>query len=429
MNVIYDISPVGNRPVIRTGLARAAWSTAIALHRLLGDHVSFSASGSLAAALQIEDLLVQHPELQSALNPTASMPRLVHRLQTFFSDQQRRATLVTKPLFGGANLLANNASRLLNVTRKPVNSKAIELADIYHSSYARIPAQVRRALPHRHVLTVHDFTPLKLDENLFVSGQRAITQRIIYSIRPTDWVITVSESTRDDLCNYRPVDPNRVIAIPLAASSNLFYPVEQPECIAAVREKYGVPLGDYFLTLHSLAPSKNVPHLVRSFVNLLQQERLEGLALVIAGGQQRSVSQLRASLTDEGVNMEQVHFTGYVDDGDLAPLYSGARAFIFPSLYEGFGLPVLEAMQCGCPVIASNTSSLPEIVGKAGLLVPPSDESELCAAMWKVLQNPSLAATMSVAGQNRAGRFRWDRTAQSTIEVYKKILAFAHVAH
>ena len=429
MNVIYDISPVGNRPETRTGLARAAWSTAMALRIHLGDHLSFCASGSIAAALQIEDLLALHPELQSAINPITQMPRLVHRLQTSLADHRRRATPAVRPLLDVANILTVNASRSLNVTRTPINPKVLAAAAIYHSSYARIPKQVRRALPNRHVLTVHDLTPLILDRKYFVRGQHAITERVIRSIQREDWVLTVSESTRNDLCNYRPVDPDRIIAIPNAASAELFFPITQPEWIEAVRAKYGVPPGDYILTLHSLAPTKNLPHLARSFVKLLRQERLDALTLVIAGGQEHSVAGLRASLDSSGVNTEQIHFTGYVDDADLAALYSGALAFVFPSLYEGFGLPVLEAMQSGCPVIASNTSSLPEIVGDAGLLVSPSNEDELCAAMLKVYTDSSLRATVSTASRQRASRFSWERTARSTIDVYKKIIASSDVTY
>ncbi len=318
-------------------------------------------------------------------------------------------------------LLLTQVLRAVNVLRQPVDDDALQRANIYHSSYARIPRQVRRALPGRHILTVHDLTPLVLDSKYVPSGQVGVTRRIIDSVRVDDWVITVSESTRDDLCERRPIPQKRVFVVPNAASPDLFYPVDDDEQIRRVRRKYDLPDQSYLLTLHSMAPHKNIPRLIASFNRMVRQQRISDLSLVLAGGLGRSLDDVLADLDVEREDLENVHFTGFVADEDLAALYSGAEAFVFPSLYEGFGLPVLEAMQCGCPVIASNTSSIPEIAGDAAVLVDPYDEESLSASMWRIHTEPKKREKMSERGIEEAKQYSWSKRADMIFNVYDQI--------
>lgn len=419
MKVIYDISTVGSRPEARTGVARVAWTTATLLRERLGDHLSLAATGSISAALQAEALLRQHPEFKSAAQPVGPVARQVHSLQEKMAQQQRDGR--AKPALNVAQTLLTQVSRLLNVSRAPIDHPILRQADLYHSPYARISAQVRRALPGRHILTVNDLIPLVLDPALFPAGSIAVTQRIIESIQPEDWIITISDSTRNDLCTHRPVNPERVITVHLAASRELFYPVTDEERIQAVRRKYGIPPGAYLLTLNSLAPHKNLAHLIRSFQQLIAQEKIMDLNLVACGGQGKPVGEILKELGLREADLRQVHFTGFAADEDLAALYSGARAFVFPSLYEGFGLPVLEAMQCGCPVICTNTSSLPEIVGEAGILVAPDDKDALSAAISKLYRDQALTKQLAILGQQRSGAFSWEKTITDTLEIYRQV--------
>ncbi|MBW7881352.1 MAG: glycosyltransferase family 4 protein [Caldilineaceae bacterium] len=422
MNVIFDISPVGKHAETRTGLARNAWSMAQALRQRLGDNVSFSACGSIWASVQVEELLTLHPELSSAIQPVGSAARSVHRWQQALERFNGTSKIPPRALLKSLERALVNVSRVQNTLRRPINKVRLQQADIFHSSYARVPAQVKTALPGRCVLTVHDLTPLILDERYFLPGQRAITRRIINSIGRDDWVITVSDATRSDLCQMAAVDPNRVITVHEAASLELFYPVTDADRLHAVRRRYGIPDGQFLLTLHSLAPHKNLPHLIRSFTTLLRQERSCDLTLVVAGGQEKSVGQMQAALIADGIDLRNVIFTGFVDDVDLATLYSAATAFVFPSLYEGFGLPVLEAMQCGCPVIVSNISSLPELVGEAGMLVPPTDESTLCETMLRLTSDTELRSCLSERCVEQAKRFSWTNTVDFVLRVYQRIM-------
>ncbi|MCS4191514.1 glycosyltransferase involved in cell wall biosynthesis [Salinibacter ruber] len=422
MEVIYDISPIGNDPDHRAGLARVAESMAEELVGALGEgYISFAATGSIWATLQAEKVLQRRANWRSALPHVPWWIRRVHRtnqtLSTVAGEKEGPVRM------GGqlGTLFLTQVLRAANVLRQPVDDNALQRADIYHSSYGRIPRQVRRALPGRHILTVHDLTPLVLDSKYLPSGQVGVTRRIIDSVQADDWVITVSESTRDDLCERRPISPERVFVVPNAASPDLFYPVVDDEEIRRVRRKYDLPDQSYLLTLHSMAPHKNIPRLIASFNRMVRQQGISDLSLVLAGGLGRSLDDVLEDLEVEKEDLENVHFTGFVADEDLAALYSGAEAFVFPSLYEGFGLPVLEAMQCGCPVIASNTSSIPEIAGEAAILVDPHDEERLSESMWRVHTSPEKRKKMSERGMQKAKDYSWESRAKSILGVYEKI--------
>ena len=162
-------------------------------------------------------------------------------------------------------------------------------------------------------------------------------------------------------------------------------------------------------------------HLIACFKQVIMQEKKKDLHLVICGGNKgASVSMINANqLTD--ADLKFIHFTGFVDDSDLAAIYSGAIGFIFPSLYEGFGLPILEAMQCGCPVISSNTSSLPEVVGDAGFLVSPTDKDALCESMIQLYNEPSLYNNYSQLSLDRSTLFSWKKTISEILLLYRGI--------
>lgn len=421
MRVIYDISPIGADPSRRAGLARVAESMAEHLHERLGDDVRFSATGSLWATLQAEEVLARRTGWRSALNEVGPLPRRVHKAQQTCAEWAKGTSGPARYTAQAGNFALTQVSRLFNVLRRPVAPNALASADLFHSSYARIPRQVRRQMPERHFLTVHDLTPLVLGEEYFSSDQIGITRRIIDSVQADDWVVAVSESTKNDLCERRPIDPERVFVVPNAASPDLFYPVDDDEEIQRVRRKYDLPDQSYLLTLHSMAPHKNIPRLIGSFNRIVRQQEVSDLSLVLAGGLGRSLGDVLEDLEVEKEDLENVHFTGFVADEDLAALYSGAEAFVFPSLYEGFGLPVLEAMQCGCPVIASNSSSIPEIAGDAAVLVDPYDGDSMTEAITRVFHSPSLRDQMSERGIKQAEKYSWSKRAKNMVDIYDKI--------
>jgi glycosyltransferase involved in cell wall biosynthesis len=417
MKVIFDISSVGDNPQTRTGVARTAWTLADLLHQKLGDDLSFSATGSIDASLQTERLLNAHPELHSAIDPVSPVARKIDRL-----NKQININSSGNFIHKIQQLTLLNISRVLNITRQPIDRHKLAQADLFHSTYPRIPKQVRTALPNRHLQTVYDLTPLILDEKYFPPGLRGINQRLIDTIQPDDWVTTISEATRDDLLARRKLNPERVTTIYLAASPELFYPISDRTAIEVVKQKYRLPEGNYFLSLHSLAPHKNMEHLIACFKKIIAQEKIQDLHLVICGGNKEAGALMAAANHLTAADLKFIHFTGFVDDNDLAAIYSDAIGFIFPSLYEGFGLPVLEAMQCGCPVISSNTSSLPEVVGEAGFLVSPTDEDKLCECMLKLYRSSQLRAHYSQLSLDRSALFSWQKTVDETVQIYERMM-------
>ena len=414
MKVIFDISSVGDNPKTRTGVARTAWTLADLLHQKLGDNLSFSATGSIEASLQTERLLDAHPHLHSAIDPVSSLARNINQLNKQINTHSS-GSFIQKI----QQLTLLNISRVLNITRQPIDRNKLAQADIFHSTYPRIPKQVRTALPNRHLQTVYDLTPLILDEKYFPPGLRGINQRLIDTIQPDDWVTTISEATRDDLLARRKLDSERVTTIYLAASTELFYPISDKTTIEVVKQKYALPEGNYFLSLHSLAPHKNMEHLISCFKQVVLQEKKQDLHLVICGGNRGAVGSMIKDNQLTDTDLKFIHFAGFIDDSDLAAIYSGAIGFIFPSLYEGFGLPVLEAMQCGCPVISSNTSSLPEVVGGAGFLVSPTDKDTLCEYIVKLDRSSDLRSKYSQHSLNRSDFFSWEKTAAATLKIYE----------
>lgn len=304
-------------------------------------------------------------------------------------------------------------------------NEILKQSDIYHSPFLGISDSVRSHKNLRCFLTVYDLIPILFPEYV-VKHSMSWTEQAIRSLQPNDWIFSISEATKNDLCEFqKSVSPDRIIVTPLAASTRMFYPCKDKIQLSEVKEKYGIPKETtYFLGLGNLAPHKNFKALINSFVSLIDQEDLSDVVLVIVGSKAWEVAD-KAIFPDIMMRSDvqkKIIFTGRVADEDLSPLYSGSLGFVFMSFYEGFGLPPLEAMQCGVPVITSNTSSLPEVVGDAGIMLDPKDEDGLCQAMLNLYNDPALRAEMSRKSLKQAAKFSWDKTVQQTIQGYKMAL-------
>lgn len=290
--------------------------------------------------------------------------------------------------------------------------------DVFHCPHWQLPPkELTGRLPR--VFTVYDLIPL-VRPDFVDSSFPAVFERLLNSIDVhRDWVLCISEFTRLQFCERTGMSPERVMVTPLAAD-RVFRPIKDHDVIAATRARYQVPEGEYLLCLAAPQPRKNLAHLIRSFFRLLDEQHLPDTYLVLAGskGQGWMYDEIFAAAESSAQHRSRLIFTGYVADEDLPALYSGAAAFVFPSLYEGFGLPALEAMVCGTPVITSNTTSLPEVVGDAALLVDPADPDQLRDAMATVLADPSLREELRRKGLERASQFSWKRCADLTAGMY-----------
>lgn len=286
--------------------------------------------------------------------------------------------------------------------------------DLYHNPYYVVPY----AMPCPMVATLHDMIPMLYPES--VPGAVLPTVFLI-SVRLTvlrsQRIVVVSHSTRRDLLRVVPSADGKVVTVHNAVDEG-FAP--QPEGrVAEVRRRYGID-APYLFYLGANKPHKNLVRLVQAWATLPDDVRA-GAELVIAGHEDERYPEVYDAVTRLG--LLSVRLLGAIPDGDLAPLYSGATGFIFPSLYEGFGLPVLEAMACGAPVACSGTSSLPEIVGNAAITFDPHNEADMAVAMRMLLVDADLRHDLSEAGRQRAAQFTWRRAAEETMAVYRSIVA------
>lgn len=292
---------------------------------------------------------------------------------------------------------------------------------IYHSPFLPFPEQVICAGNIRKVITVYDIIPLIMPE-FFKFREDELLRRILTGIDPDTWILCISESTKNDLCAYKKdIDPQKMVVTHLAASDS-FYPCNDKNLIETVKKKYQIPEGQYILSLSTLEPRKNIDHIIKCYVHIMAQENLDDLNLVLIGTKGWDYNSIFETLKKFPQIEDHVVLTDFVEDHDLAPLFSGALVFVYPSFYEGFGLPPLEAMQCGVPVIVSDTSSLPEVVGEAGLLIPPTDEDALCQAILSIYKSDSLRTELSEKSIERAKLFSWDNCVADTIGVYEKVI-------
>ncbi len=271
----------------------------------------------------------------------------------------------------------------------------------------------------KSVFTLHDLIFLFHPETHKPLNRWFLTLMMPRFLRAADAVIAVSECTKRDAVRFYGI-PEEKITVIYEGVNPRFRPAS-PETIASVRARYNLP-EHFILYVGTIEPRKNLTALLEAFHHLLATHDLR---LVIVGKKGWLYEGFFRRLRELGLG-NRVIFTGYVPDEDLPAIYSAAELFVFPSLYEGFGLPVLEAMACGVPVICSNTSSLPEVAGDAALLVDPTDVRALAGAMEQALTDEALRVTLRARGIERAQRFTWARAAQETMQVYENVVALRH---
>lgn len=265
------------------------------------------------------------------------------------------------------------------------------------------------------VVTVHDLIANFFGEDIPFYSRLFFARWMPFSYRWATRIIAISSHTRADVMRVLNIPAEKIRVIPLAAGAH-YRPIKDKAEIARVRARYKIA-PDYLLHVGTLSPRKNLEFLVRVFRTLAPQ--YPSLQLVLTGKKGWYYQGLFHLVRKEGLT-KRVIFTQYVDEADKPALYSGARIFAFPSLYEGFGLPPLEAMACGTSVVASNTSSVPEVVGDAGILLSPHSEKEWITTLSHLLNNGREREVLRARGLKRAQLFSWEKTAQQTIEVYEE---------
>lgn len=303
------------------------------------------------------------------------------------------------------------------VVRIPVTLSA-ELrrrpVDLLHVQYTAPPLA-----PCPVVATIHDLSFEHLPETFKRRSRMQLRLTVRRTARRAAHLIASSEYTRRDIMETYNVGAERITAVPLAASKR-FAPVRDEKELRRVRELYGIA-GDYILAVGSIQPRKNLTRLIEAYANLRRRRDAANLPRLVVVGKRAWLYDETLRAVEECGVAGDVIFTGYVPESDLPALYTGALCFVYPSYFEGFGLPPLEAMRCGTPVVAGDRTSLPEVVGDAGLLVDPFDTEALAGALARVVGDVELRAALSERALSRARRFDWRETARLTLEVYKRV--------
>lgn len=437
LKVIFDMSVLGlghTYQQAKTGIFRATEQVALGLVRSTDCDLILYPGTSLEQVIAGMQYVRTHAEFEpvSLLSADFCRFRQILNAHSGGNAQPFKTVLATPDLsiMLRSLRLRDRIRRQCVLSAERITTSLIRLLDsaiisrnpIFHSPFYGFPSDLQKHTHLKRFLTVYDLIPL-ISPHLFTDHQVQIVTRAINGLRPDDYVLCISNSTRNDLLNHVRIPPDHVFVTHLAASNDVFYPCTDAVALAAVRAKYGIPATvPYLLGVGTLEPRKNVHTVIRAFAELINQRHLKDLYLVLVGAKGWLYDDIYETIADHRNLTDRIIFTGFAADQDLAMLYSGAMAFAYLSLYEGFGLPPLEAMQCGTPVITSNTSSLPEIVSDAGIMVDPLDLHAVCQAVSTVYDDAHLRTSLSAKGIVRAQQFSWQKCVAQTITAYRMAL-------
>lgn len=268
------------------------------------------------------------------------------------------------------------------------------------------------------VTIVHDMAYKACPETVKRKTRDWLRLSMKHTCRYAEHIITVSTFSKNEIVRYLHVEPQKITIIPNAVNHDEYNVNYTKKQIENIRKKYSITK-EYFLYLGTIEPRKNLGRLIMAYAKLYKIKK-DVPQLVLAGGKGWYYDRI-FELVNQYKLKNHVLFTGYVAQEDSPILMAGAITFVFPSLYEGFGMPPLEAMACGTPVITSKTTSLPEVVGNAGILVDPESTDEICDAMKKMLDEPDYRRELSLKGEKRAEQFTWEKSAKMLMEVYRKL--------
>ncbi len=294
----------------------------------------------------------------------------------------------------------------LELRRRPV--------DVLHVQYTAPPF-----CPAPVVTTIHDLAFEHLPETFTRRGKTQLRLTVRRTARHAAHILTVSEFSRQDIIKTYRLPPDKITVTHNGCEAQFTPQPASDREAETIKQKFGITR-DYLLAVGSLQPRKNLIRLLRAYSMLRTQQPSSQLQLVIVGRQLWLYREVLREIKQQNFAADVI-VTGYASDEDLPALYRSAVALVYPSLFEGFGLPPLEAMACGTPVITSNSSSLPEVVGNAALLVNPYKEADLAQAIWKLTNDPMLRAQLRQAGIQQAKQFTWHAAAEKTLAIYRAI--------
>jgi glycosyltransferase involved in cell wall biosynthesis len=288
--------------------------------------------------------------------------------------------------------------------------------DVIHSTAYIVPELLRAKL----VVTIHDLSFMLFPDFHTEENKTLLMKNLIYINSRPDKIICDSKQTKKDLIRFFHVPEEKIKVIYLGVDHVFSDHIseEKKDIILAKHDLIGL---DYILTVASIEPRKNFERVIKVFAEILKDRKYNNLFLVCAGGAGWKNETIYSLVREKGLE-EKVKFLGFVEETDLPVIYNRAKFFMYPSVYEGFGLPVLEAMASRVPVLTSNVSSLPEVAGDAAIMVDPYNEKEIYRASVNLLENEKLRKELQAKGVERSNLFTWENTAFQTLEVYKEVL-------
>jgi len=411
-NIVFDTLILGHARVAkvsRGGIYRYSSELLNALHELCGE----SLSGYCSDQIYAQD---SEAELASICGLSRSSPSLY--LSPSLIPAPLKAFL--KPVYRRyrQSMIANSDS--MQRWQDAVGTKSLSRT-IYHTPFQSVPNEIRQLQPYGILLTIHDLIPLIYPE-FFTRETINHFHTLLSGLRSTDHVVCVSQSSKSDFQRFFPDFPESHIHVTYLAAAPELQPVVDSHKLLEFRSRIGLAdTEQIILSLCTLEPRKNLHRLVQAFELFLQNNHDRGFKLVLAGSLGWKMDSL-SQMLEQSSSRDHILVTGHIDDHDLPSLYSIADLFVYPSLYEGFGLPPLEAMQCGTPVIVGQHSSLPEVVGDAGVYVNPRSVEDIAAAIAYMMNNPKQRQHFREAALRQSKKFCWAYTAQQTLAIYESIL-------
>lgn len=436
LQVAYEVSVLGLgyiNPLARTGVGRFTESLACQLAQIPECDLKFCISPptrhDVKTVQSTLNILNQSLKFRSA-NPELRKVPLLHKTQEtrilndinqclHYLDQIK--SLKQHQI----SLYSSLVQSLLSITYEEwlLDLDKMQKLDIFHSPFFPLPEFTHSLKNLTRLITISDLIPILYPQWFPQNQDSSSGSKGFKGIDVNrDHIICISENTKSDLCNHlSELDPSRVFVTHLAADTQNFFPCKDQELIQEVRNIFNITSENYFLSLGTLEPRKNIAHLIRCFGQLIVENPSFDIQLVLVGQKGWKYNAIFKEVQDlERSIRNKIICTGWVDDLYLAPLYSGSIGFIYPSLYEGFGLPPLEAMACAVPVITSNSSSLPEVVGQSGIMIDPLDADQLTHAMYLLASDSFLCEKLSRQSLQQSQKFSWLRCAHETMGAYRQ---------
>lgn len=288
--------------------------------------------------------------------------------------------------------------------------------ELYHVPQNGVGLPKEKICPF--VITLHDVIPYKMPETVGESYLKIFNEEMPDIVSRCDGIITVSQFSKDDIANAFNFPKEKIYVTHLAAES-IYRPLDKEECSSLIKNQYDIS-GDFIIYVGGFSPRKNIIGLIEAF-SMLRKKYKKDTKLVIVGKQGKSYSIYKKRTQALGIE-ENVLFPGFIPIEHMPALYNASKLLVYPSFYEGFGLPPVEAMACGVPVITSNVTSIPEVLGTSAVFINPHDADQLCEAMLNVLSNDILRDKLIMSGLVRSSELSWHNTAKETLLAFSKII-------